>query len=165
MGAFIEKKNFKCIDNEDNTNNTTSTVPTSLSEDIICNTIIGYSTFKSTRIVFLVISIIGLVLNSILLKDIFSKKFASKNRKKSSMKKLFSVLIILDNVTGVYWILSSVLFWNAKKIQDYQSSCGALSIIYFSVFTFEFIFINFILINFRKISLNPIEGILRPGKI
>ena len=164
MGAFIEKKNFKCIDNEDNTNNTTSTVPTSLSEDIICNTIIGYSTFKSTRIVFLVISIIGLVLNSILLKDIFSKKFASKNRKKSSMKKLFSVLIILDNVTGVYWILSSVLFWNAKKIQDYQSSCGALSIIYFSVFTFEFIFINFILINFRKISLNPIEGILRPGK-
>ena len=80
------------------------------------------------------------------------------------MTKLFAVLPVLDCITSIYWIISSLVFQNAEEIQNKKIGCQILSIIYFSVFTFEFIFINFILIHFRKISLNPIEGILKPGK-
>ena len=80
------------------------------------------------------------------------------------MKKLFAVLPILDCISCIYWIISASVFWGVGKILNKKEICGALAIIYFLFFIFEFIFINFILVHFRKISLNPIEGILKPGK-
>ena len=144
---------FQCISNSTNVNDTV----------INCATFIGHSNNKLAPISFLVISILGLILNLILIKDfILKSKFSS--RKQSSMKKLFAALPVLDCITSIYWIISSLVFKNAEEIQKKQVGCAFLSLIYFSVFTFEFIFINFILIHFRKISLNPIEGILKPGK-
>ena len=165
MGTVFENINFECIKNLDNIiNKNTSTIPIHLPDAIDCDTIIGYSRNEFIPVVFLVISVIGLILNSILIRDFISKINNSNSRKQSSMKKLFAVMPVLDSITSIYWIISSVVFWKAERIDKYQESCSALSIIYFSVFTFEFIFINFILIHFRKISLNPIEGILKPGK-
>ena len=132
-------------------------------KNIPCNTYIGHSQSEMAPISFLIISILGLILNLILIKD-FIKKSNSSSRKQSSMTKLFAVLPVLDCITSIYWIISSLVFKNAEEIQNKKTGCEILSIIYFSVFTFEFIFINFILIHFRKISLNPIEGILKPGK-
>jgi len=165
MGTVFEDINFECIKNLDNIiNKNTSTIPIHLPDAIDCDTIIGYSRNEFIPVVFLVISVIGLILNIILIRDFISKINNSNSRKQSSMKKLFAVMPVLDSITSIYWIISSVVFWKAERIDKYQASCSALSIIYFSVFTFEFIFINFILIHFRKISLNPIEGILKPGK-
>ena len=165
MGNVFEVINFECIKNSDNIiNKNTSTIPIQLPDAIDCDTIIGYSRNEFIPVVFLVISVIGLILNSILIRDFISKINNSNSRKQSSMKKLFAVMPVLDSITSIYWIISSVVFWKAERIDKYHESCSALSIIYFSVFTFEFIFINFILIHFRKISLNPIEGILKPGK-
>ena len=165
MGTIFKNKNFECIKNLDNIiNKNTSTIPIQRRDAIDCDTIIGYSRNEFIPVVFLVISIIGLILNIILIRDFISKINNSNSRKQSSMKKLFAVMPILDSITSIYWIISSIIFWKAERIDKYQESCSALSIIYFSVFTFEFIFINFILIHFRKISLNPIEGILKPGK-
>ena len=165
MGTIFKNKNFECIKNLDNIiNKNTSTIPIQSRDAIDCDTIIGYSRNEFIPVVFLVISIIGLILNIILIRDFISKINNSNSRKQSSMKKLFAVMPILDSITSIYWIISSIIFWKAERIDKYQESCSALSIIYFSVFTFEFIFINFILIHFRKISLNPIEGILKPGK-
>ena len=129
-----------------------------------CNAIIGYSMNPSVPIVFLICSAIGLILNLILIIDFIRQRNNNKSRKQSSMKKLFVVLPILDSITCIYWILSSAIFWRADKFHDHVSFSVFLSLLYLFVFTFEFIFINFILIHFRKISLNPIEGILKPDK-
>ena len=129
-----------------------------------CNRIIGYSYNSIIPSLFLVVSFAGLVLNLWLVIDYYRRKTINNSRKQSSMKKLFVVLPILDSITCVYWILSSIFFWKAEKIKENMQFCIFLSIVYISVFTFEFIFINFILIHFRKISLNPIEGILKPEK-
>ena len=169
MGLIIDKKNFDCISSTEKElyNNSTSSGDfisqnkTSLS----CDTIIGYSENGQVPIIFLLSSIFGLTINIIfLVKSFMPSANKSNSRKQSSMKKLFSVLPILDSVACLYWLFSSIFFWKAETIKNNRDSCSALSIIYFSVFTFEFIFINFILIHFRKISLNPIEGILKPGK-
>ena len=169
MGLIIDKKNFDCISSAEKElyNNSTSSGDfisqnkTSLS----CDTIIGYSENGQVPIIFLLSSIFGLTINIIfLIKSFMPSANKSNSRKQSSMKKLFSVLPILDSVACLYWLFSSIFFWKAEIINNNRDSCSALSIIYFSVFTFEFIFINFILIHFRKISLNPIEGILKPGK-
>ena len=166
MGNIIENNNFDCINNDNNelNNNSSSIIPFLNNSNVDCNTIIGYCRNGFIPILFLIISFIGLILNIYIIKNFFKKKNNSNSRKQSSMKKLFATLPILDSITCLYWIISSVAFWKAEKIESYKKSCTALSIIYFSVYTFEFIFINFILIHFRKISLNPIEGILKPGK-
>ena len=153
--------NYYCLDEDEiyikNTNITNASFPE-------CDIIIGYSENEYVPAVFLVLSVIGLILNLCLIIDYFRKKSQNSSRKQSSMKKLFNVLPVLDCITCVYWILSSSIFWRAEVIKKHENICFSLSILYVSVFTFEFIFINFILIHFRKISLNPIEGILKPEK-
>ena len=159
MGIIVNDEYYECYNSTDTSNITNDNTK----NYVKCNTLIGYSYNDAVPISFLVISIIGLILNLLLIKDFIVKTNAS-SRKQSSMKKLFTVLPVLDSITSIYWIISSVVFRNAGEISENRISCGILSIIYFSVFTFEFIFINFILVHFRKISLNPIEGILKPGK-
>ena len=156
--------NYECIqngtsllDNADEANKTDDIYPD-------CDILIGYSDNGYVPAVFLIMSVIGLILNLYLIIDFFRKKSQNSSRKQSSMKKLFTVLPVLDSITCIYWILSSSIFWKAQIIKDNENTCLCLSILYLSVFTFEFIFINFILIHFRKISLNPIEGILKPEK-
>ena len=153
--------NYYCLDEDEvnikNTNKTNTSFPE-------CDVIIGYSENGYVPAVFLVLSVIGLILNLYLIIDYFRKKSQNSSRKQSSMKKLFNVLPVLDCITCLYWILSSSFFWRAEVIKQHENICFSLSILYISVFTFEFIFINFILIHFRKISLNPIEGILKPEK-
>ena len=131
---------------------------------VSCSALIGYSYNDFVPILFLIISIIGFILNIILIIDYVKKRNNNQSRKQSSMKKLFAVFPFLDCITCIYWIISSSIFRNAGIISENVLSCRTLSIIYFSIFTFEFIFINFILIHFRKISLNPIEGILKPSR-
>ena len=153
--------NYYCINDTEKSlysnNNTNDTYPD-------CEIIIGYSENGYVPAVFLVLSVTGLILNLYLIIDYFRKKSGGSSRKQSSMKKLFNVLPVLDSITCVYWILSSSIFWKAEVIKNHINVCLCFSILYISVFTFEFIFINFILIHFRKISLNPIEGILKPEK-
>ena len=151
MGKSFSKGNFNCDLDKNN------------KELIDCDTLIGYSGTELIYVAFLIIATIGLVLNIILLRDFF-KKGIENSRKQSSMKKLFATLPILDSITCIYWLISAGAFYNSKKIEKYFGYCFALSVVYFLIFTFEFIFINFILIHFRKISMNPIQGILKPWK-
>ena len=129
-----------------------------------CNAYIGNAENPIFPVIFLISAVIGLILNAILIIDFIRKRNNNNSRKQSSMKKLFVVLPILDSITCLYWILSSAIFWRADKFEKYYMISIILSLLYLFVFTFEFIFINFILIHFRKISLNPIEGILKPDK-
>ena len=152
MAFLINENNFNCSVINNNSNDLVS-----------CEAFIGNSSKWVVPIPFLIMAFIGLVLNLLLVKNFFMKK-KNSSRKQSSMKKMFTIIPILDCITSVYWIISSTLFRKAKNIHEYQYSCAFLAMIYFSVFTFEFIFINFILIHFRKISLDPIEGILKPEK-
>ena len=153
--------NYRC----DNSAELSYTNETINNDDIVkCSTLIGYSYNRFVPILFLIISIIGLILNLLLIRDYIKKKSKNQSRKQSSMKKLFAVFPFLDCITSIYWIISSSIFRNAGIIANHVLPCRILSIIYFSIFTFEFIFINFILIHFRKISLNPMEGILKPSR-
>ena len=153
LESVLNKENFNCIKDDSIS-----------SYNRKCTTIIGYSYNASVPIVFFIFGAVGLILNLILVINFCRTKNSNNSRKQSSMKKLFVVLPILDSITSLYWILSCAIFWKAERIKDWSGLCFGLSITYLSVFTFEFIFINFILIHFRKISLNPIEGILKPQK-
>ncbi len=167
MGAFLVDDNFDCIDeNEKALKNNSTTNQTQNQENLYvdCEAIIGYARNPNIPAVFLIFSIIGLILNLLLIRDFISKNNNLKSRKQSSMEKLFAVLPTLDCISCIYWIISSSVFWEVEEIYDKKDICGALAMIYFFFFSFEFNFINFILVHFRKISLNPIEGILKPGK-
>ena len=162
MGALLVENNFDCIDETEKSLISNSTE--NQEKYVDCEQFIGYARNGYINIIFLIISLIGLALNLLLIRDFISKNNNLNSRKQSSMKKLFAVLPILDCISCIYWIISSSVFWDAEVIYDKKEICGALAMIYFLFFIFEFIFINFILVHFRKISLNPIEGILKPGK-
>ena len=167
MGTLIASENFECYHKANNSTNLTlnnDTNSTTENNLIECATLIGYSRTNLINVFFLVIPTIGLILNIFLIRDFCSKNNDENSRKQSSMKKLFATLPILDSITCIYWLISAGAFYKSEKIMNIQNGCYSLSILYLLVFTFEFIFINFILIHFRKISMNPIEGILKPGK-
>ena len=152
---------FNCINtNETLTNTDNITTIVNHCDSYLSNTKEGY-----VPIVTLIIAIIGLLLNGyLILKEDFLNKTKYNSRKQSSMKHLFAILPILDCITSLYWIISSLVFKKSEDIHNNMNFCFILSIVYFTVFTFEFFLINFILVHFRKISLNPIEGILQPRK-
>ena len=89
---------------------------------IDCDALIGYSYNSAVPISFLVIAIIGLVLNFLLIRDFIIKSNTS-SRRQSSMKKLFSVLPVLDRITYIYLIVSSVAFKKVKNICDHKNLC------------------------------------------
>ena len=91
-----------------NTNNTNYTY-------VNCDSFIGNTFSESIPISSLVISIIGLILNLLLIKDFIIKR-SFNSRKQSSMKKLFTVLPVLECITSIYWIISSTLFKKAEYI-------------------------------------------------
>lgn len=53
-----------------------------------CHTIIGYSQNHSVPVIFMIFSVVGLILNLLLIIDYYRKRNTSSSRKQSSMKKL-----------------------------------------------------------------------------
>ena len=134
--------------------------------DINCDNQIGYLTTYGAELSFQVISLLGFISNFILILyniNLLSGK-KKRNRKKTSMRKLFGFLPITDCLISIYWILSSFFFKRLSDIKKNYIYCSILSLFYIFIFTFQFVLINFILYHFRKINTNPIEGILKPDK-
>ena len=154
------------IESETNSSNTLLHIFSSSDDQynvVYCSRHIGFTDQRFSSVSFLVLAIIGLILNLIVLCR-SNKKVTQGSRKESSMKKLFSILTLLDCLISIYWIISSTVFVTASQISQYRAGCFSLSLLYITIFTFEFMFINIILFHFRKLSLNPIEGILKPEK-
>ena len=135
--GIITDKNFKCSQD-----NSTSNSPNN-DKYVKCDAFIGYSYNGAVPMSFLIIAIIGLILNLLLIKN-YIRISNNSSRRQSSMKKLFTILPILDCITSIYWIISSIIFKKSGNICNNKIFCAILSIIYFSIFNFEFIFINFI---------------------
>lgn len=130
---------------------------------IRCSTQIGYSTNKINKYLFPILSVCGFISNSILLLN-FINKSDLKDHKKTTLKKMFSILPIVDAVTSVYWIVQTCFFVRAEDINNNKVGCFYLSLTYIFLSTFDFSFINCLLYHFRKINYNPIDGVLRPAK-
>ena len=127
-----------------------------------CDTYIGYGN-KGGLYAIRALSIISLIINILyLIFQYFNiKKKKNKNKRKTTMRILFQILPFFDCILSIYWIISSFHFSKAKDINDDIGFCKALSVFYQVCFTFQFIMINIILIHFKKISLSPMEGILK----
>ena len=157
----INESLFNCIESSFNNSNNSEII------DILddCSSYIGYA---SEQGVYAIrgLSIISFLLNFIFLifQHLRIRRNKKKNRRKTSMRKLFQILPFFDCITSLYWIISSFYFVQARDIKNNINFCSGLSIVYLICFIFQFAMINFILIHFRKINLNPMEGILKPNK-
>ena len=155
MGNF-EKENFNCFDNK----------ISKLDKNIIgCDLKIGLFLSDYSPIIITIISSLGFLSNFIMIIYFFFKSRKSTEKStKNTMKKLFTVLQVLDCIQSLYWIISSLLFKTAKDIKNKANICSSLSLTYIFVINFEFILMNFLLNNFKRISSNPIHGIFKPYK-
>ena len=154
---------FDCFENNiNNTNNSNITNFSSNIPNIRCEEKIGTSGKVYLKNIILTTSALGFICSIILLFNICIKnKKHTKNSKKGSMKKLFQILPILDLIISVYWILSTIFFYNAKQISIYREYCSIMSLTYLSILSFYFCFMCLLLKHFRKINTNPIEGIIK----
>ena len=132
---------------------------------IACIIGIGHSVDSIQSYAITAISGLGLLSNVFLIFNLcISQKKNKKNAKKGSMKILFEILPIFDCFSAIYWILSSIKFNSAKRINEDRRICSYLSILYLSVLTIDFFYINILLRHFKKINNNPIDGTLKTGK-
>ena len=156
MSKAFNKTFFSCIESTNN-----------ISLDILddCDTYIGFGS-KAGLYTIRTFSIISLILNFFFLvfQFIRIKGKTITNRRKTSMRKLFQIIPLLDCIISIYWIISSFTFSQAIDIKNNSNFCIFLSSLYQICFTFQFLMINCILIHFKSVNLNPKDGILKPNR-
>ena len=152
MGNIINEKNFNC-----------STISTN-NDMVNCDYQIGFTSDYYHIYIFIVLSSIGILLGIILFFDYLTHKIKkNKNRSYGSMKMLFRILSILDFLSSVYWLLSTILLSKVENIKN-NDLCKPFSFIYTFLFIYNFYFINCILKHFRKLNFDPIDSIYKPKK-
>ena len=75
---------------------------------------------------------------------------------------MFFVLSVIDAITCIYWILSSIMFKTAEQINLSHNLCTLFSFIYLFQFTFMFLYLLCILLHFISLNYNSINTILKP---
>ena len=156
MGNVFLEKNFNCTENiNDN------------SEIVNCEIQIGFSSKAYHKVIFVILSLIGVILDIILFIDFLITKIKkvkrNKNRNYGSMKPLFRILSILDFITSLYWLISSTALSTVKDIKE-NSLCKFLSFLYVILFIFNLYFICCALKHFQKLNFDPINSIYKPKK-
>ena len=131
--------------------------------DSSCDQGIGYTKTNLGRIFFILISILGIISNSIIIIYNFTKKNKLK-RRKALFRIFFIIFPISFILTSIYWLLSSLSLYDLKHIENNQTFCKINSGFYLYITTFQFTLINILIYHFRRINQNPIEGILKPNK-
>jgi len=131
--------------------------------DHSCTLKIGYMKYNPGKIIFIVISSLGALLNLIFIISNLFKRNKFKNRK-ASMRKIFLIFPLTDFLTAIYWLISFLYLYELDNIKKNNRLCSLISVFYGELITFQFSLINCLLLHFRKINTNPIEGILKPNK-
>ena len=131
--------------------------------DDSCKQRIGYSKNNIERYIFIFISALSATSNILIIIYNLTKNNNRKNRK-ASMRRIFLIFPFTDLITSIYWLISWIKFYDLKHIENSNSFCSLISVAYIDVNTFQFTLINILLFHFRKISKNPIEGILKPNR-
>ena len=132
---------------------------------INCHTKIGLFNSENGYKIILAMSSYGLFSNIIILLNfLYHLKKSNESSTKTTMRKLFMVLQILDCIQSIYWIYSSLNFQTAENIKNNAVGCTLLSFTYIFIINFEFLLMIFLLRNLRRISSNPIDGIFKPYK-
>ena len=131
--------------------------------DGTCEQSIGYINSKIGRYIFICISALGVITNSLIIIYNCLRKNKSKNRK-ASMRKIFLIFPFTDFLTSIYWLYIWIKYYKLGKMEKDIKGCAISGLIYLEVTTFQFALINIILFHFRKINTNPIQGILKPDR-
>ena len=162
MGNFFYKNNFDCTENSFNINDNQI-------EMVNCETQIGFTREYYHKIIFIVLSSLGVILGLILFVDYLIykiKKLKKRNKSRKtygSMKLFFRILSILDFLSSLYWLISSTLLSKVRDIKE-NALCKPLSFIYVILFIYNFYFISCTLKHFRKLNFDPIDSINKPRK-
>ena len=149
--GFIKKEYFKCDDNN---------------EDIVsCNIQIGFTSYRYHKIIFIILSLLGILFSIIIFIDYIKTRIEKhKNKKDASMKRIFRVLPVLDFFSSLYWFISSTIFIKVENINDRREGAAVLSFLYIILLTFTFTYINCMLTHFRKMNYSPIDSIIKSNK-
>ena len=156
MGNVIDENNFNC----------TETANEDIEKEMVnCETQIGFTSQSYHKMIFIILSLLGLILGIILFIDFLVHKIKrlkrNKNRTLGSMKLYFRILTIINFISSLYWFLSSIALSKAKDIKN-NNLCKPLSFVYVFLFIFNLYFICCTLRHFSQLNLNPIDSIFKP---
>ena len=133
------------------------------SQEDICELKLGYTKSFFGIGTLIGVSLIGVILNIIFLVIKFFKRKKQKNRK-ALMRQIFLIFPFTDLFTSIYWLISSIKFYELEKIKENITFCSLNSVFYIFLITFQFILINILLFHFRQINKNPLEAIFNPKR-
>ena len=131
-----------------------------------CTNEIGFTKNFIIRYIMILFSLLGLIVNFIILLNFFFKNKKKKNN--ASMKRLFIYSSYTEIIFCIYWIFSLIFLNNAGEIYNFYLKhniiCYFVSSIFLFAIIFNFTFENILLYHFNSINENPINAILKPNK-
>ena len=151
MGNFIKNEYFKCRNDDKNL--------------ISCDIQIGFTFYTYHKVIFIILSLLGILFSIIVFIDYIKQKVEHHRKKKQgSIKKIFKVLPLLDFFSSLYWLISSTIFISVEDINKNIPLASILSFLYIFLLIFTLSFINCLLSHFRKMNFDPIESIIKSDK-
>ena len=131
------------------------------------DTYVGYAG-KAGNIVMIIISILGIIINSIFSFDYLKNIISIKNRNNagiSAVEKILCMIAIVETFISVFWLINNLATANPPKSSSDEENKKCDIVAYFEIFLnfFDWLILSTSLYQIKIILLNPQE-ILESGK-
>jgi len=131
------------------------------------DTYVGYAG-KAGNIVMIIISILGIIINSIFSFDYLKNIISIKNRNNagiSAVEKILCMIAIVETFISVFWLINNLTTGNPPKSGSDEENKKCDIVAYFEIFLnfFDWLILSTSLYQIKIILLNPQE-ILESGK-
>ena len=131
------------------------------------DTYVGYAG-KGGNIVMIIISILGIIINSIFSFDYLKNIISIKNRNNagiSAVEKILCMIAIVETFISVFWLINNLTTANPPKSSSDEENKKCDIVAYFEIFLnfFDWLILSTSLYQIKIILLNPQE-ILESGK-
>ena len=151
MGNIINDEYFKCNNNDKSM--------------VSCYIQIGFTYYSYHKVIFIVLSLLGILFGIITFIDFVKEAIEKLNNKKGgSMRKIYRLLPVLDFCFSLYWFISSTAFISVNDIYKKKTFSSILSFLYTFLLIFTLCIINCMLTHFRKMNYDPIASIIKSDK-
>jgi hypothetical protein len=126
---------------------------------------VGFGNYE-LNIVLILISIFGIIINSIFVFNYMKSIITTKNQNNmgiSAMEKMLCMIAMVETFISICWLLNNLFIQTTKRMVEYCSWCKVIAHFEIFLYLFDWMVLSTSLYQIRLILLNP-QKILESGR-
>ncbi len=114
---------------------------------------------SGVNIIMIIISIVGIIINSIFSISYYMKKFKSKNQNQgvSIVQRTLTLVASVETVISICWLFNNSLIQNTDKLKSRCTQCKIIAHFEVFLYVFDWMILSTSLYQIKKIIISPTE--------